>query len=67
MENTAKNFALQLGSLISLYVSISALTALLFGIITLIFPDTAQNSWEYQVATSTIRASIACLFIFFPA
>lgn len=66
MENTAKNFALQLGSLISLYVSISALTALLFGIITIFYPDTAQNSWEYEGATSTIRASIAFLFIFFP-
>lgn len=66
MENTAKNFALQLGSLISLYVSISALTVLLFGIITILYPDTAQNSWEYQSTSSSIRASIAFLFIFFP-
>ena len=66
MENTAKNFALQLGSLISLYVSVSALTVLLFGIITLLYPDPAQNSWEYQSASSSIRASIAFLFIFFP-
>lgn len=66
MENTAKNFALQLGSLISLYVSITALTALLFGIITIFYPDTAQNSWEYEGASSAIRGSIAFLIVFFP-
>ena len=33
--NTARNFALQLGSLIALYVSLSALIAVIFGVINL--------------------------------
>lgn len=66
MENTAKNFALQLGSLISLYVSIGALIALLFGIITLLYPDSAQYAWEGEGARATIRTTIAILAVFFP-
>ena len=66
MENTAKNFALQLGSLISLYISIGALISLLFGIITVTFPDIAQEYWEIESATSSIRFSIALLVVFFP-
>jgi hypothetical protein len=66
MENTAKNFALQLGSLISLYVSIGALIALLFGIITLLYPDSAQYAWEGESARITIRTTIAILVVFFP-
>lgn len=66
MENTAKNFALQLGSLISLYVSITALIVLLFGVITIQFPDTANGHWEYESASSGIRFSIALLVVFFP-
>lgn len=66
MENTAKNFALQLGSLISLYVSIGALITLLFGIITTQYPDPARLPWEYESATASIRYAIAILVIFFP-
>ncbi len=66
MENTAKNFALQLGSLVTLYVSIGALIGLLFGIITVQYPDQAQMYWEYNDATSSIRFSIALLIVFFP-
>lgn len=66
MENTAKNFALQLGSLISLYISIGALISLLFGIITVQYPDVAQGYWEVESATSSIRFSIALLVVFFP-
>lgn len=66
MENTAKNFALQLGSLISLYISIGALINLLLNIITLLYPDTAQMPYEYTNATSSIRYTIALLIVFFP-
>lgn len=66
MENTAKNFALQLGSLISLYVSVTALITLLFGVITAQYPDVAQGSWEYESAASSIRLGIALLVVFFP-
>ncbi len=67
MENTAKNFALQLGSLVSLYVSIVAMIMLLFGIITAQYPDAAQGYWEYDSAASSIRFGIAMLIIFFPS
>ncbi len=66
MENTAKNFALQLGSLISLYISIGALITLLLSIITVVYPDTAQMPYEYTSATSSIRYTIAMLVVFFP-
>lgn len=66
MENTAKNFALQLGSLISLYVSIAALITLLFGIINVAFPDAAEGYYAVESATAQIRFSIAILFVFFP-
>lgn len=66
MENTAKNFALQLGSLITLYVSIGSLIALLLSVITVMYPDQAQMPWEYESATSSIRFSIAVLVVFFP-
>jgi hypothetical protein len=67
MENTAKNFALQLGSLITLYVSIGALITLLFGIITVQYPDQASYVWEHDSATSSIRFAIALLIVFFPS
>lgn len=66
MENTAKNFALQLGSLIALYVSIGSLLTLLFGIITIAFPDAADSYYIYDAASSQIRFSIATLIVFFP-
>ncbi len=66
MENTAKNFALQLGSLISLYISIGSLISLLFGIITILHPDQAQYAWEAESAAMSIRTSIAMLVVFFP-
>jgi hypothetical protein len=67
MENSsAKHFALQLGSLISLYLSLGALTQLLFGIITIQYPDQLNGYWEFTNASSSMRISIAMLVVFFP-
>ena len=66
MENTAKNFALQLGSLVSLYVTIIGLIMLLFSVITVHYPDAAQGYWEIESAATTIRFGIAMLIVFFP-
>lgn len=66
MENTAKNFAIQLGSLISLYVITSALIVLLFGIINIIYPDSVSDTYQYQYEDSGVRYSIALLLVFFP-
>ena len=67
MENTAKNFALQLGALIALYVSIGALILLLFSTINVIYPDLERYPWEVDSASSAIRGAIAALIVFFPA
>lgn len=66
-ETTPKNFALQIGSFITLFTSISGLITLLFGIINLNFPDAAEGYWSYESTQSTIRYSIALLVVFFPA
>ncbi len=66
MENTAKNFALQLGSLISLYISLTALIAFLFGVITVRFPDVINGYYEYESAARSIRFFGAMLIVFFP-
>ena len=65
--NTARNFALQLGSLIALYVSLSAIIAVLFGVINTAYPDVIENYWEYDSAQQGIRFGIAMLIVFFPA
>lgn len=66
MENTSKNFVLQLGALASLYVSLSALVAVIFGIINLVYPDAAEGYWAYEGAQGSIRFGLACLIVFFP-
>jgi Domain of unknown function (DUF5671) len=65
-NNTAKNFTLQLGSLISLYLSLAFLLVLLFGIINVSFPDAAEGYWAIESATSSIRLGIAMVVVFFP-
>ena len=67
MENTPRNFALQLGSLITLYISIVSVNVLLFGVITIIYPDAVDSYWQYNNAAEAIRFSIAMLIVFFPA
>jgi hypothetical protein len=64
--NTARNFALQLGSLIALYVSLSAIIAVLFGVINIAYPDALENYWQYDSAQQGIRFGIAMLIVFFP-
>lgn len=68
MENhTAKHFVLQLGSLASLYLSLSFLLVLLFGLINLLFPDAADTVWDIESASSSVRIGIAMVIVFFPA
>lgn len=65
-NNTAKHFVLQLGSLGSLYLSLAFLLVLLFGLINIIIPDAADNSWDIEGAQSMIRIGIAMVIVFFP-
>jgi hypothetical protein len=68
MENhTPRNFALQLGALISLYVSASFLIVLLFGLINLRFIDIIDGYYTIEQAASNVRLAIAMLVVFFPA
>jgi hypothetical protein len=67
MENhTAKHFVLQLGSLITLYLSLSFLLVLLFGIVNILFPDAADGYWQVESAHSNVRLGIAMVVVFFP-
>lgn len=67
MENhTAKHFVLQLGALVSMYLSVSFLLVLVFGLITLLFPDAADTVYDVEQATGTIRLGISMTIVFFP-
>lgn len=65
-NNTAKHFVLQLGSIITLYLSVSFLIVLLFSIINLIIPDAAENYWTIESNSSSVRLAIAMLIVFCP-
>lgn len=66
MNNTAKNFAIQLGSLICLYVSLTAIIWLAFGVINAMYPDLSFGYYQYESAQQGIRIGIALLIVFFP-
>ncbi len=65
-NNTAKHTVLQIGSLVTLYLSVSFLVVLLFSIINLQFPDAIENYWQIESASTSVRLSIAMLIVFFP-
>lgn len=66
-NNNAKHFVLQLGSLITLFLSLGFLLSLLFGYIHLQFTDPADTAWEIESAASNIRIGFAMVVVFFPA
>jgi hypothetical protein len=65
-NNTAKHFVLQLGSLITLYLSIAFLLVLLFNIINLLYPDAVDSYWQIESSSEGVRLGIAMLLVFFP-
>jgi hypothetical protein len=67
MEHTAKNFVLQLGSLLTLYASVTALLMLVFGVTNILLSDLATDYYNYQSNASFVRFGIAMLVVFFPA
>lgn len=67
MENqTPKHFVLQLGSLISLYLTLGFLLSLLFGVINLKFPDATEGYWAIESGTEAVRLGLAMIIVFFP-
>jgi hypothetical protein len=57
---------LQLGSLVGLYLSVSFLLVLLFGLINLLYPDAAEGYYAAESAASQVRIGIAMVVVFFP-
>jgi hypothetical protein len=66
MKNTPRDVILQLGALGALYISLSFLLTLIFGLINVTFPIATDNYWELESATDGIRLGIAMLTVFFP-
>ena len=67
MENhTAKHFALQLGSLASLYLSLSFFIVLVFALVNLTFPDPLDNYWQIEDYAYMVRLGFAMTVVFFP-
>lgn len=65
-NHTAKHFILQLGSLVSLYLSLAFFLVLTFGFINLGFPDGLESVWELEQAAQSIRIGFAMVVVFFP-
>ena len=65
-NNTAKHFVLQLGSIITLYLSVTFLLILLFSVINLVVPDATEGYWAIESNSSSVRLGIAFLIVFFP-
>ncbi len=66
-NNTAKHFVLQLGSLLTLYISVSFLIVLVFALINLAYPDATEYYYQLESYSSSVRLGIAMLIVFFPA
>lgn len=64
--DTAKHFVLQLGSLITLYLSLGFLISLLFGLINVHYPDATDGYYLIESTSYNIRLAIAMLVVFFP-
>jgi len=65
-NQTPMQFVLQLGSLISLYLSVIFLLVLVFGLINLAFPDSAAGYYALESAGSSVRLGIAMVLVFAP-
>lgn len=65
-EHTPKHFVLQLGSLASLYLSVTFLLVLLFGLINLLVPDISESYYSVESHAGMVRLGIAMLIVFFP-
>lgn len=66
-HNNASHFVLQLGSLITLFITLGFFLALLFSLITLQFPAVQDVVWEIENAKGMLRVSFAMVVVFFPA
>lgn len=65
-NQTPMHFVLQLGAVISLYLSVSFLLVLIFGLVNLVFPDTSEGYYALESATSGIKLGLAMVLVFAP-
>ena len=65
---TPKDFFMQFGALVALYVSVGAFFNLLFTLVDRVFPDALDTTFYYSasVYSSGMRLAIASLVIIFP-
>lgn len=66
-HTTPKDFFLHLGVMVSLYAASISLLTLLYSIIDFYFPDHYGYGYFYSLPTREINASIAALFVIYPA
>lgn len=66
MKTNPRDFALQLGALGALYITLSFLLVLIFGIINILYPDAVDSYWQIEQAQSSIRLGFAITIVFFP-
>lgn len=66
-QHTPKQFVLQLGSLVSLYLSLTFLLVLLFGVINILLPDVSvEDYWQRSQSQEMVRFGLAMVIVFFP-
>lgn len=66
METNQRNVVLQLGALITLYLSISFTLLILFGVIDTLIVSPVEEPWERERARENIRLGLAMVLVFFP-
>lgn len=65
-RTTPKDFFLQLGSVVGLYISVISLLTLLFQIINVVIPDVVERAYYYDPYSGALRFAIASLIVVFP-
>lgn len=66
MNDTPKQFVMQLGAIVSAYVTLIAFLLLCFSLIDLFIPDFIESYWEVESAGSSARTAIAFLIVSTP-
>ncbi len=66
METNQRNVVLQLGALITLYLSISFTLVILFAVIDKLLPSPIDAVWQIEQVNQNIRLGLAMVVVFFP-
>jgi len=66
METNQRNVVLQLGALITLYLSISFSLVTFFAVVDTLLPSPADTIWNIEQSSQNIRLGLAMVIVFFP-